>query len=240
MFHSTIHSILRPTTLPLIWLVVLSTLATAQDKASDAPIHERIEWTEIRINNTNDDDLPRVLLIGDSITRGYFGQVEKRLKGRANLARYTTSAFAGHADFRSGLRILLRRYRFDVVHVNNGLHGWGYSEQQYEQAIRELASFLKQESRGATLIWATTTPTRAMRTPQRPFSERITRIRRRNEIALEIVKHAGWLVSDLYTLSADHPSHLGADGIHFSSEGTAKQGQYIAELIGTALDERKR
>jgi len=29
-----------------------------------------------------EDDLPRVLLIGDSITRGYFSEVEKRLVGK--------------------------------------------------------------------------------------------------------------------------------------------------------------
>ena len=39
----------------------------------------------------NRNDLPRVLLIGDSIVRGYFGDVERALEGRANCARLTTS-----------------------------------------------------------------------------------------------------------------------------------------------------
>ena len=41
---------------------------------------------------TDTPGLPRVLLIGDSITRGYYPAVEKQLAGKACVARLTTSA----------------------------------------------------------------------------------------------------------------------------------------------------
>ena len=41
---------------------------------------ENIEWLDVWLPNSNDHDLPRVLLIGDSITRGYGKQVEANLK----------------------------------------------------------------------------------------------------------------------------------------------------------------
>ncbi|MHB8974904.1 MAG: hypothetical protein ACYC4N_31125, partial [Pirellulaceae bacterium] len=41
------------------------------------PIRERIEWADIWVTDADKNDLPRVLLIGDSITRGYFDGVEK-------------------------------------------------------------------------------------------------------------------------------------------------------------------
>jgi hypothetical protein len=52
-----------------------------------SPKRESIEWLDIWAPNTNDTGLPRVLLIGNSITRLYYQNVEKQLKGKAYVAR---------------------------------------------------------------------------------------------------------------------------------------------------------
>ena len=44
---------------------------------------EYIEWSDIWIPGANKTDLPHVLLIGNSITRGYYGKVEAALKEKA-------------------------------------------------------------------------------------------------------------------------------------------------------------
>ena len=44
---------------------------------------EYIEWSDIWIPGANKTDLPHVLLIGNSITRGYYGKVEEALKEKA-------------------------------------------------------------------------------------------------------------------------------------------------------------
>lgn len=63
--------------------IVLSLLAVCRCLPADEPISERIEWIDIWVTDADKDDLPRVLLVGDSITRGYFGAVEKHLEGKA-------------------------------------------------------------------------------------------------------------------------------------------------------------
>ena len=66
-----------------------------------------------------------MLLIGDSITQGYYGQVAERLKGKASVARLTTSKSVGDPALLAEVALVLGQCRFDVVHFNNGLHGLG-------------------------------------------------------------------------------------------------------------------
>ena len=55
------------------YVALIPILAIAQLTHAGEPIRERIEWADIWVTDADKDDLPRVLLIGDSITRGYFG-----------------------------------------------------------------------------------------------------------------------------------------------------------------------
>ena len=55
---------------------------------------------------------------------------------------------------------MLGEYHFDVIHFNNGMHGWGYTEEEYTKHFPDLIDTLKKGARGAKLIWATTTPVR--------------------------------------------------------------------------------
>ena len=57
------------------------------------PSREAIEWCDIWISHANQTNLPRVLLIGDSITRDFYPEVEKRLAWKAFVGRLTTSRF---------------------------------------------------------------------------------------------------------------------------------------------------
>ena len=70
--------------LAVIPLAVWTLIASIQ---AEEPIRERIEWMDIWVTDADKNDLPRVLLVGDSITRGYFGGVEKQLQGKAYCAR---------------------------------------------------------------------------------------------------------------------------------------------------------
>lgn len=112
----------------LIALFVIAPFASA-----DEPVRERIEWIDIWVTDADKDALPRVLLVGDSITRGYFGAVEKHLAGKAYCARLTTSKCVSDPTFNDDLKLMLKQYKFSVIHFNNGLHGWGYTEEQYRE-----------------------------------------------------------------------------------------------------------
>jgi len=90
--------------------------------------HESIEWCDIWISHANETNLPRVLLIGDSITRDYYPGVEKHLEGKAYVARLSTSRFAADPVLLQELSLVLGNMNFDVIHFNNGMHGWQHSE----------------------------------------------------------------------------------------------------------------
>ena len=44
---------------------------------------EYIEWSDVWLTGANQTDKPHVLLLGNSITRGYHPKVEKLLEGKA-------------------------------------------------------------------------------------------------------------------------------------------------------------
>ncbi len=146
--------------------ILFSVLALCRFVSADEPIRERIEWIDIWVTDADKDDLPRVLFVGDSITRGYFGGVEKQLAGKAYCARLTTSKCVSDPTFNDDLELLLRQYKFNVIHFNNGLHGWGYTEDQYRDGLLRTVTAVKQNSGDAKLIWATTTPVRESNTLQ--------------------------------------------------------------------------
>ena len=85
------------------------------------PVRESIEWLDVWMPNTNDTGLPRVLLIGNSITRGYYPEVQKRLSGKAYVARLATSKSIGDPGLLKEIKLVLAYHAFDIVHFNNGL-----------------------------------------------------------------------------------------------------------------------
>lgn len=107
--------------------------------------------------------LPRVLLIGDSISIGYTLPVRELLRGKANVHRVPGNASSsGH-----GLQLLDRWLgdgRWDVIHFNFGIHDAKLppegnrhaSVELYANNLRLIVARLKRT--GARLIWASSTP----------------------------------------------------------------------------------
>lgn len=211
-------------------IYLLSLLVVIQCVSADQPIRERIEWADIWVADADKDDLPRVLLVGDSITRGYFGEVEKHLTGKAYCARLATSKCVSDPSFIDEVQLLLNHYQFAVVHFNNGLHGWGYTEEEYGKGLADTVDAIKEQAGGARLIWATTTPVRD-RSDLKQFGERTERVKVRNELAAKIVKERDIPTNDLFGLVKDHPDWYSNDGTHFNGEGKEAQGAVVAENV---------
>jgi hypothetical protein len=217
------------------WLFLAALVASVGIPAQEeSPRWESIEWSDIWVANADDDSLPRVLLVGDSIARGYYGAVETELRGKASCARYTTSKFAGHSDFLAELTILLDAFDFDVIHINNGLHGWDYSEDEYAQALPRLLEVLNERAPDAKVIWASTTPVRS-RTDAARFDELNARVQERNRMASDLMQARGMPVHDLYALMEPAPEHYAPDGVHFNEEGRRLQGRRVAETVAEYL-----
>lgn len=195
-------------------------------------IPEEIEWTwEVRPPHP-DPSLPNVLLLGDSISRNYFPQVRKDLAGVANVYLMASSTSVGDPRLEQQIHEFAEteHVRFRVVHFNNGMHGWAYTEDQYRaqfptflRAVRSLTE------EGGALIWASTTPVRADATS----GATNPRVQERNRIALGFVQPA-IPVDDQFSLMLKHQD-LYEDSVHFNPAGAAIQGDEAATMIRSAL-----
>ena len=213
-----------------ILAVLIPLLAIAPFVSAEEPIRERIEWSDVWVTDAEKSELPRVLMIGDSITRGYFSEVEKHLSGKAYCARLTTSKCVCDPFFPEEVQLLLKQYDFDVIHFNNGLHGWGYTEEQYREGLLRLMETFEKSAPKAKLVWATTTPVREAGNVSQ-ISERTNRVKTRNEIAGAIMQQKDVLTNDLFGLVEQHPDWHSGDGTHFNAKGKGPQAAAVAEAV---------
>lgn len=186
--------------------------------------------------------LPRVLLIGDSISIGYTPMVRELLRGRANVQRVPANAGATSAGLRK-LSDWLGTNRWDVIHFNFGLHdaklppeGIGHATpEKYEANLRELVRQLK--ATGAKLIWATSTPVPngGQLAPDRRFAD----VAAYNAAAARVMKDHGVIVNDLNALIAPHVREVQkSNDVHFTSEGAAMLAKQVAASIQIQLPKK--
>ncbi len=222
--------------LPITMILItaaLSQLSGCSRSGEQAVQREAIEWCNVWVTSADKDDLPRVLFIGDSITQAYFASVEARLAGKAHCARITTSKCIGDPGLLPEIELLLDQYRFKVVHVNNGMHGWSYSDEQYGRAFEPFMKAIIAQSGGARLIWAHTTP---VMKGAGPDSERTPRVRVRNQMAQAFAARHGIPVNDLFEPVVAHPEYFSADGVHLSKAGVELQARLVADSVLQALE----
>jgi len=197
------------------------------------PAREAIEWCDIWISHANETNLPRVLLIGDSIARDYYAEVEKRLAGKAFVARLATSRFAADPVLLREIDLVLTDEKFDVIHFNNGMHGWQHSEVEYQKALPKLIQTIRARAPKARLLWANTTPLRDGKAvtydTKAEYSDE--RIAARNSLAAEIVAAQQIPIVDLNAAVRGHPE-LHSDNVHFNGQGS----QILAAEISAAVE----
>lgn len=193
---------------------------------------EEIEWTwEVRPAHA-DAKLPNVLLLGDSITRAYFPEVGRQLDGVANVYLMASSTSVGDPRLERQIEEFssAEGVTFSVVHFNNGMHGWAYSEQEYREAFPAFVTEIRAIAPKAVLIWATTTPVKKETDPG-PTN---ARVEARNAIAEILVKAGGIAIDDQHGLMTKH-ADLYQDSVHFNEQGAAIQGKQAAESIRERL-----
>lgn len=217
-------------------LIACGSVETRAQKAKSIP--EEIEWTwEVRPPHP-DPKLPNVLLLGDSISRNYFPQVTKDLAGTANVYLFAASTSIGDPRLTPQIRefVAMEHVPFRVVHFNNGMHGWDYTEAQYKAAfpefLRTVQSLVGKENSGrpGSLVWATITPVK----PGAFNGATNPRIDARNDIALTLVKAAGIAIDDQHAFMLHHLD-LYEDTVHFNLAGAAIMGDQVAATIRAQL-----
>lgn len=216
---------------------VLGGIAAANSQTT--PRRETIEWCNLRWENTNDPKLPRVLLIGDSISVGYGGVVKERLKGKANVDTLATSKAISDPGWLKETSYAIEGYRHAVIHFNNGLHGGHVTAQDYESSLRDYIKKLRELAPQAKLIWANTTPVpssqKGVALDEKGNATALTR----NAIAGKVMKEAGIPINDLYGLVVGNIEKLTASkgNVHYNGKGKTLQGEAVVDAILKALDQ---
>ena len=202
---------------------------------------ESIEWCDIWIADGDGTDLPRVLLMGDSITRAYYDGVAGKLKGLASVSRLTTSKSVGDPALLKEIELVLPQHRWAAVHFNNGLHGWGYSEDDYGKAYPLFVSAIREFAPAAKLVCATTTPmyggpelTELDARTERVIARNVIA---RNVIATGVASGLGIALDDLFALMHGHAEYFTPDGVHFNAMGVALQTERVAACLASSLPE---
>ena len=183
-------------------------------------------------------NLPRVLLIGDSISMGYTIPVRELLRGKANVHRIP----ANGGPTTRGLEDLdawLGPGQWDVIHFNFGLHDLKLMEDgthqvsiaDYRRNLRKIIERLRKT--GAVLIWATTTPVPEGRlNPPRRSSD----VPVYNTAAQKVIEGNGIAIDDLYAIAEPHLiAWQRPANVHYTEEGYQGLAQAVANSIERAL-----
>jgi len=202
----------------------------------------------------NNEQLPNVLLYGDSVSIHYTEAVRDKLASKANIYRLHRNG----GDSASFIRNMKKMhstmqnpslddawsFNWDIIHFNVGLHDLKYlkgrkldkangkqvnSIEQYENNLRNVVSYLKEISPTAKLIFATTTPI-----PAGELGRIVGDTAKYNLAALKVMKDfPEVIINDLYKFTK--PNHstwwTNVGNVHYNKIGSKAQGSEVARMI---------
>ena len=196
--------------------------------------------------------LPKVLIIGDSISIGYTPHVVERLRGKADVRHHPGNA--QHTG--TGLKKLdgwIGKEKWAVIHFNWGLWDLCYRHpeskvqgnrdkangtvttalEQYGENLDRLVARLKET--GAALVWASTTVV-----PEGEAGRFVGDDVKYNAAAAKVMEKHGVPTNDLHALTKTFlPELFSAPGnVHFTKEGYQRIGDQVADRILAALPRR--
>jgi lysophospholipase L1-like esterase len=190
--------------------------------------------------------LPRVLIIGDSISIGYFKPLQKLLEGKA-IVEHNAGNAAHTANGLAKLDQWLGQTHWDVIHFNHGLHDLKYIDEQgknvsvekgkqqipidqYETNLERLVTRLRKT--GAKLIFATTTPV-----PDGTGFRVKGDARKYNIAAERVMKKRGVTINDLYSFALPRLAEIQRPyNVHFTGPGSELLAKEVEDAILEALE----
>ena len=192
--------------------------------------------------------LPRVLIIGDSISMGYMPFVKELLKGKAEVV-HTKENNESTVRGLEKLDAWLGSNTWDVIHFNWGLHDLKYIDAQtkmtdidkgkqwvpvgqYEPNLKTLVQRLKKT--GAKLVWCATTPVPEGVKGRVPGEEV-----KYNAAALRVMQAEGVPVDDLCAVVGTPQNRAAMGGrpkdVHYTDAGYRALAAEVVKAIEKAL-----
>lgn len=200
-------------------------------------------------------DLPKVLLIGDSISIGYLPFVQEQMKGKAIVDRIPLQA-NGKAENCQGTTYGIANIdrwlgdtHWDVIHFNFGLHDIKHIDpetgknskdandppqahvKQYKRNLKKIVKKLKATE--AKLIFATTTPYPAGTKPYREVADAALY----NKAAIKLMQKHDIAINDLYAFVLPVMEEVQRPvNVHFTAHGNRELGQKVAQAISEQIE----
>ena len=191
----------------------------------------------------DEPNLPRVLLIGDSISIGYPLPVREFLKGKVNIHRIPTNGGPTTRGLTS-IDAWLGKGKWDLIHFNWGLHDLKFMGpngenlfpkekggkaqvplDEYESNLEKLTARMKET--GAKLVWRNTTPI-----PSGSKGRYVGDSVKYNEAAARVMKKHNVPSQDLFTVSKERMEELMLPAnVHYKKEGSRLLGELVAKRI---------
>jgi hypothetical protein len=192
------------------------------------PLHKRDKiagksnaWDFVK----DDPKLPRVLLIGDSVSRGYTQPTRMALAGKANVHRAPANCGPTASGLKN-LEVWLGDGKWDVIHFNFGIHDRATPAADYVKRLEVIVARL--EKTGAKLIWASTTPI-----PDNPAQKQTAAsIVEKNALAAEVMKKHGIPTDDLFAAMTPRLKEFQPPlDVHFTGVGYDFLGAKVGEAV---------
>ncbi len=178
----------------------------------------------------DDTSLPRIILIGDSISRSYTQPVRQLLAGRANVHRAPANCgptTTGLKEMDGWLTEGQGKGKWDLIVFNFGIHDRNRPVDEYAANLEKLVE--KLQGTGAKLLWVRTTPFNDKTDP----ADMPLKGASLNETADRVMKKHGVPICDLYTPVVDRTKELiGEDRTHFSAQGQ----RFLAEEVVRSIE----
>ena len=194
---------------------------------------ERFEWSQTWCDEAPAEDLPRVLLIGDSITRQYQDRVRELLRGKCYVDYFSSSYAVDSPIYQTLIKAFVGDSRYSVIHFNNGLHGFHVGKRTYKSRLKKLFKAFPEDCK---VIFANTTFVfeEGNDIPDKAWGKKVSE---RNAVLAELSEEFGFPTDDLYSVSkAIGASGRSDDGTHFAESGINLLADSVVKSILETLN----
>ncbi len=193
---------------------------------------EQFEWIHSWQDENFNNDLPRILLIGDSITHNYQGVVREKLKGVAYVD-YVSTSYGIDAPIYKQLILNFAKYNsYDLIQFNFGLHAKHLSKRSYKTRVKEIVKKLQTLGK-VVLANSTIVYEEGNKILDKSWKKKVDE---RNQAIKELSVELNLEINDLFTVSANmSKEYRYVDGIHYLSEGYEVLASQVSSLLAKEL-----
>ena len=189
---------------------------------------ENIEWNMFFEPSDKKQELPNVLLIGDSIFNGCWRRIVSKLNNVANVSYYYTSKCVSGRDFFRCCEIMFNSADYDCIIYQNAAHALGSPAEQRDFAYRQSLRYFKAKCPNAKIIAASGTPYRI-----KTFTSKMQLFNERTKV---IAKAEAVTFLDLFSplVNLDRKIYW-SDNVHLSAKGYEIIAEKIADEIKKSI-----